>query len=213
MAAPNFFPSYTVRSANTSSVVVRRRPKVPPKGSLPVFSRPRVYRPTPKRAVPTTYPVKGNPRGKGAEGVISRRHGVDDETQRILKESEALGHELREDTQGILDFWREFTERMFDVYSMLRVTDVGMKGASHLQQQMEDVMEDADRDSERVQGIVREELGKVDKIMKNIDKAAEDYDRQAIEHRRISKAQDQRIHEAQVEYRELRRDGRRAGLR
>ncbi|KAA1473867.1 hypothetical protein DENSPDRAFT_840393 [Dentipellis sp. KUC8613] len=96
---------------------------------------------------------------------------------------------------------------------MLRVTDVGMKGASHLQQEMEDVMEDADKDSERFQGIVRAELGEVDKIDKRLAEMYAESDRKAIEHRQISKVQGQEYHEVRMEYRELRRDGRRAGLR
>ncbi|KAA1478614.1 hypothetical protein DENSPDRAFT_691231 [Dentipellis sp. KUC8613] len=196
MATPNFFPSYTVRSANTSPVVVRRRPKVPPKGSLPVFSRPGVYKPTPKRAVPTTYPVKGNSRGKGAEGVISRRHGVDDETQRILKESEAICRRSDEGAQGLRDFWRDFGE-----------------DANQLQQKMKDAMENAAKEDKEFQERVTRGVDKCDQIIKELAEMYEESDRKAIEYRRLSKAQDQQLHEAQVEYREARRANRRAGLR
>ncbi|KAA1478632.1 hypothetical protein DENSPDRAFT_692398 [Dentipellis sp. KUC8613] len=218
MTTPNPFPSSTVRSANASPVVVRRRPKEPPKGSLPgstnaspvvvrrrpkerqkgslpIFSRPGVYRPNPKRAVATTYPVKGKTRGKGAEGLLSCQSDGEDDTE-LLNRSKALRHELCEDAQGILDFWTDFTER-----------------ASNFRQEMKDVREDADKDSERVQGIVREELGKVDKIKKRLAAMYEESDRKAIEYRQLSKAQDQQLHEAQVEYREARRANRRAGLR
>ncbi|KAA1478627.1 hypothetical protein DENSPDRAFT_692087 [Dentipellis sp. KUC8613] len=196
MAAPNFFPSYTVCSANASSVVVRRRPKVPPKGSLPVFSRPGVYKPTPKRAVPTTYPVKGNSRGKGAEGVISRRHGVDDETQRILKESEAICRRFDEGAQGLRDFWRDFTE-----------------DANQLQQEMKDVVEESAKERKEFQERWTREVSKIHQIEKKIAEMCEESDRKAIEYRRISKAQDQQLHQAQVGYREARRANRRAGLR
>ncbi|KAA1473868.1 hypothetical protein DENSPDRAFT_300599 [Dentipellis sp. KUC8613] len=196
MATPNSSPGPTAGCTDALPVVVRRRPKERPKGSLPIYARPGVYKsPNTKRAVPTTYPVKGNPRGKGAEGLL-KRHSHDEDHTELLKPSEALRHELHEDTQDILDFWRDFTER-----------------ASNFRQEMKDVREDADKDSERVQGIVREELGKVDKIKKRLAAMYEESDRKAIEYRRLSKAQDQQLHEAQVEYREARRANRRAGLR
>ncbi|KAA1476848.1 hypothetical protein DENSPDRAFT_874887 [Dentipellis sp. KUC8613] len=195
MATPNSSPGPTTSSTDASPVVVRRRPKERPKGSLPIYSRPGAYRrPNPKRAVPTTYPVKGKTRSKGAEGLLSCQSDDEDDTE-LLNRSKALRHELCEGAQRILD-WRDFEE-----------------GANQLQQELKDVMENADKDSERVQGIVREELGKIDKIKKRLAEMYEESDRKAIEYRRLSKAQDQQLHEAQVEYREARRANRRAGLR
>ncbi|KAA1478634.1 hypothetical protein DENSPDRAFT_692303 [Dentipellis sp. KUC8613] len=198
MTTPNSSPGPTAGSTAGSLVVVRRRPKERPECSLPICSRPGVYSyrsPNPERAVPTTYPVKGKPGSKSAEGVLSCESDDEDDTE-LLKRSAALRHELREGTQGILDFWRDYTER-----------------ASHLVQEIKDVREVATKESDDFQGFVREELGKIDQSMRNIDKMAEEYDQKVIESRRIRKMENQRLHEARMEYRELRRDARRAGLR
>ncbi|KAA1478637.1 hypothetical protein DENSPDRAFT_845774 [Dentipellis sp. KUC8613] len=195
MATPNSSPGPTAGSTGASPVVVRRRPKERPKGFLPIFSRPGVYRrPNPTRAVPTTYPVKGKTRSKGAEGLLSC-HSDEDDTE-LLNRSKALRHGLRERAQGLLDFWRDFGE-----------------DANQLQQKMKDAMENADKEDKEFQERWTREMSEFHQIKKEIAEMCEESDRKAIEHRRISKAQDQRIHEAQVEYRELRRANRRAGLR
>ncbi|KAA1476846.1 hypothetical protein DENSPDRAFT_533774 [Dentipellis sp. KUC8613] len=110
MATPNSLPSSTLRSTDTSSAV-RRRPKERPKGSLQIYSRPRLYGlPSPPYALRTRYPLKGKPRGKGAEGVLSRQRGVDDETKQVLKRCEDLRHGLHEDSQDILDLYGDLAE-------------------------------------------------------------------------------------------------------
>ncbi|KAA1473864.1 hypothetical protein DENSPDRAFT_300407 [Dentipellis sp. KUC8613] len=197
MAAPNFFPSYTVRSANASPVIVHRRPKEFPKGSLPIYSRPQPYgQPSPPHALRTRFPLKGRHRGKGAEGVLSRRHRVDDETKQVLKQSEDLPQGSREDAQDDSDFYKYLAE-----------------SAMHLRERAENFSELATKECERIEGIVAEEVGKSVQIIKEAAREREDRERKVIESRRIRKAQEQLRHQARMEYREFRRDGRRAGLR
>ncbi|KAA1476850.1 hypothetical protein DENSPDRAFT_534025 [Dentipellis sp. KUC8613] len=193
MATPNSSPGPTAGSTAASSVLVRRRPKERPNGSLPIYSRPGAYRrPKSKRAVPTTYPVKGKTCGQGTEGLL-KRHSDDEDDTELLNRSKALRHELREGAQDILDLWGDFPER-----------------ASHLRQEMKDAREDAAKEREEFQEVMRR---KADQIRKKIAEEREDSERKAIETRRIRKAQDQQRHQARTEYREFRREGRRAGLR
>ncbi|KAA1478347.1 hypothetical protein DENSPDRAFT_845504, partial [Dentipellis sp. KUC8613] len=128
-------------------------------------------------------------------GTHSTDQSDEDDTE-LLNRSKALRHGLRERAQGLLDFWRDWTER-----------------ADHLQQEMKDAREDSAKDRKEFQERWTRDVSEFHQIKKEIAEICEESERKAIEHRRISKAQDQRIHEAQVEYRELRRANRRAGLR
>ncbi|KAA1478616.1 hypothetical protein DENSPDRAFT_934326 [Dentipellis sp. KUC8613] len=78
---------------------------------------------------------------------------------------------------------------------------------------MKDAMENADKEDKEFQERWTREMSEFRQIKKEIAEMCEESERKAIEHRRISKLQAQEYHEVRMEYRELRRDGRRAGLR
>ncbi|KAA1478624.1 hypothetical protein DENSPDRAFT_691681 [Dentipellis sp. KUC8613] len=66
MATPDSSPAFTTHPANASPVLVYRRPKERPKGSLPIYSRPRPYGlPSPPHALRTSSLSKSQRVGKG----------------------------------------------------------------------------------------------------------------------------------------------------
>ncbi|KAA1470503.1 hypothetical protein DENSPDRAFT_702634 [Dentipellis sp. KUC8613] len=189
MATPNFFPSSTVRSANASPVVVRRRPKESQKGSLPIYSRPRPYGlPSPPHALRTRYPLKGRPRGKGAEGVYSRRHGVDEETKQALKQSE-------DHAQDDPDFFQNLAEY-----------------AGQLRQRAEKLIEVTTQESQSFIGI-RGEANRIFQGIEELEKEQHESHQSTLKTRSYIKERDRELHEMQIAFRERRRADRQAGLR
>ncbi|KAA1476825.1 hypothetical protein DENSPDRAFT_933300 [Dentipellis sp. KUC8613] len=197
MATPNAAPCLPVSSTDTLHAHHRRRPNERPKGSLPTYSRPEMYRlPNPPHALRTSSLLKGRYLSKVTQNVRSRRRGADDESKQVMKQSEDVRHGVREDIQNVLEYLSNLADR-----------------AVHIRQRAEKVSEVATKERERIEETSREEVGKNVQIRKEIAKEREDRERKVTESRRIRKAQEQQRHQARMEYREFRRDGRRAGLR
>ncbi|KAA1478342.1 hypothetical protein DENSPDRAFT_845492 [Dentipellis sp. KUC8613] len=141
MATPNSLPDSTVQSTVASPALARRRPNERPKGSLPTYSRPQTYRSqNPPHALRTSSLSTGRYLSKGTKDVLSRQHGVDDETKQVPKGPEGVREGLREDTQDVLDFLSNVAER-----------------AIHLRQRAEKLSESATQERERIEGIATEE--------------------------------------------------------
>ncbi|KAA1476843.1 hypothetical protein DENSPDRAFT_853945 [Dentipellis sp. KUC8613] len=197
MATPNSPPDSTIQSTVASPALARRRPNERPKGSLPTYSRPQTYRSqNPPHALRTSSLLTGRYLSKGTKDVLSRQHGVDDETKQVPKRPEDVRDGLREDTQDVLDFFSNLAERSI-----------------YLRQRAEKASDDITKERERFQGIVREELGKMDQNSKNIEKGFQDYDQMVSEFESLKKAKAQEIHTSRTAYRDLRREGRRAAPR
>ncbi|KAA1476845.1 hypothetical protein DENSPDRAFT_533969 [Dentipellis sp. KUC8613] len=173
-----------------------RRPNKCPKGSLPTYSRPKTYRlQTPPHALRTRSLLKDKPHGKGAEGVLLRRCGVDDETKRVLTWSAEVCQESREAVRDSRAFSSTLVE--YGHYADQRIKELKQDITEDTRglQKSEDVR----RGSSRSRRDNREEIGNAPQI--------------ASEFKRDMKTKTERLHQSMVAYRNLRREGRRAGLR
>ncbi|TFY51044.1 hypothetical protein EVG20_g11194 [Dentipellis fragilis] len=198
-------PGFRAPSGNTSLAPNKQRIPERPKGSLPTYSRPQLYRQSFPHAVRPNRAPKSTPRSREVEAMLAVKYrGVDERIadfwrvheggKEVLKEAQDANRRVQEKAQDNIIFFQNMVER-----------------GRHAEQRIKETRQDTIKNSRELE--IRQEVNRADRTQKEIRKGLHDYDQMASEFKRDRKAKEQHLHQSLTAYRDLRREGRRAGLR
>ncbi|TFY65859.1 hypothetical protein EVG20_g5233 [Dentipellis fragilis] len=197
-----FYPSPGFRAPSGNPSLSPRRTSERPKGSLPTYSRPQLFRQSFPHAVrPNRFP-KSTPRSREVEAMLAVKYrGVDERiadfwhvhqgNKEVLKDVQDTNRRAQEKGQDNIIFFRNLVER-----------------GQHAEQQVKKARQETNKHAREFYQPNRVHQGD-----EELAKEFRDSQQRTLETRSYVKERQREIHEMQTAYRDRRREDRRAGLR